>query len=406
MDVRSDEAQVRQLFDQMTASQPEAPPDRHSRIRRRARRHRLAQAAGTLAVLAAAAAVAAGVGVSASRIPPASGHRSVPGWALPWPDHRNGSVPERVLDGAVMAWRHQAFLLDHGASLTATAKAKVIWYAGQTVVHGQAVVAIFEVDSAAGKRLIAGWASASEVMHGQPGWKPGASPWVLYDVAAPRPAMGLVIGLNVHGTAAKPGRNPDNWIVLLAEPQVQSVAWSAPGPSSSSSSSQGVSSSGSASIGVATAARGLSVADTGQITGPVVVDQLNVGHHNTLAHPVTVGVPGNTRSEVPQLDMPARVSVRHGFRRANEIDGQGNSGTGLSGLGGRLAIRARCYGQGSLRLTFGIGAKETALGTMRCDDVVHELTTRIRLRPGVAHAGVFVYASYLTSYRVVLGTVR
>jgi len=406
MDVRSDEAQVRQLFDQMTASQPEAPPDRHSRIRRRARRHRLAQAAGTLAVLAAAAAVAAGVGVSASRIPPASGHRSVPGWALPWPDHRNGSVPERVLDGAVTAWRHQAFFLDYGASLTATAKAKVIWYAGQTVVHGQAVVAIFEVDSAAGKRLIAGWASASEVMHGQPGWKPGASPWVLYDVAAPRPARGLVIGLNVHGTAAKPGRNPDNWIVLLPEPQVQSAAWSAPGPSSSSSSSQGGSSSGSASIGVATAARGLTVADTGQITGPVVVDQLNVGHHNTLAHPVTVGVPGNTRSEVPQLAMPGRVSVRHGFRRANEIDGQGNSGTGLSGLGGRLAIRARCYGQGSLRLTFGTGAKETALGTIRCDEVVHELTTRIRLRPGAAHPGVFVYASYLTSYRVVLGTVR
>ncbi len=78
MDVRSDEAQVRQLFDQMTASQPEAPPDRHSRIRRRARRHRLAQAAGTLAVLAAAAAVAAGVGVSASRIPPASGQRPCP----------------------------------------------------------------------------------------------------------------------------------------------------------------------------------------------------------------------------------------------------------------------------------------------------------------------------------------
>jgi len=392
MDLRSDEAQVRQLFDEMTASQPEAPPDRHGRIRRRARRHRLAQAAGTLAVLAAAAAVAAGVGVSASRIPPASGHRSVPGWALPWPDHRNGSVPQRVLDGAVTAWRHQA-ALDHRASLNATANAKVMWYAGQAVVHRQAVVAIFEVDSAAGKRLIAGWASASEVMHGQPGWKAGASPWVLYDVAAPRPARGLVIGLNVHGTAAKPGRNPDNWIVLLAEPHVQSIAWSAPGPSSEG-------------IGVATAARGLTVADAGQITGPVVVDQLNVGHHNTLAHPVTVGVPGNTQSEVPQLAMPARVSVRHGFRTANEIDGQGNSGTGLSGLDGRLAIRARCYGQGSLRLVFGTGAKETALGTIRCDDVVHELTTRIRLRPGATHSGVFVYASYLTSYRVVLGAVR
>src|SRR5216683_1005152 len=402
MDLRSDEAQVRQLFDEMTASQPARPaqPDQAPR-----------------------AAAPSGAGYRNARCDGSSScgsrwRRSLrqphPARVRPALGARLGAAvagsqerqrPGRVLDGAVTAWWHQA-ALDHRASLSAAANAKVIWYAGQTVVHGQAVVAIFEVDSAAGKRLIAGWASASEVMHGQPGWKPGASPWVLYDVAAPRPAMGLVIGLNVHGTAAKPGRNPDNWIVLLAEPQVQSVAWSAPGPSSSSSSSQGVSSSGSASIGVATAARGLTVADIGQITGRVVVDQLNVGHHNTLAHPVTVGVPGNAQSEVPQLAMPGRVSVRHGFRRANEIDGQGNSGTGLSGLGGRLAIRARCYGQGSLRLTFGTGAKETALGTIRCDEVVHELTTRIRLRPGAAHPGVFVYSSYLTSYRVVLGTVR
>jgi len=84
------------MFDELTLGQPQAPPDRYSMIRRRARRQRLTRAAATLGVAAAVAAVAIGIATtSPSPVPPASKARHVPGWALPWPDHRNGSVRQR-----------------------------------------------------------------------------------------------------------------------------------------------------------------------------------------------------------------------------------------------------------------------------------------------------------------------
>jgi len=387
MGVVPDEVAVRQLFDQLTAGQPDAPPDRHGRIKRRVRRHRLAQVAGTLAVMAAAIALAVGVGTNVGTVPPVTGHRAVPAWALPWPDHRDGSVPRRVLNGAVTAWRQEAAL--KGFPLGATSKAEAIWYVGQKVANGEAVVVVFE--TAVG-RLVAGWATASEVMHGQSAWSRGTSPWVLDDVPAPRPTRGLFIGLNTHGTSAQPGRNPDNWIVVLAAPDVQSVGWAVVGRA-----------------GMTPAVRGLVVADTGQIAGRVKVTQLNVHRRNTLRHPGYVGVPGSRDSQVPQLARAAGLPPRHGFRVAAELTGQGNSGAfggGLPTYRGRLAIRVRCFGPSPLRLAFGTGARQLRLGTIRCDNAVHELTTQVQLRPGDRHAGVFIHASGLTSYRVVIGTVR
>ena len=392
MDVVPDEVAVRQLIDELTVGQPDAPRDRHGRIRRRVRRYRLTQAAGTFAVAAAVAAVAVGIGTTAGRVPPIPAHRPVPGWALPWPDHRNGSVPQRVLDGAVTAWRHQS-----GAPAGRTTPSRVIWYVGQKVAHGQAVAVIFEVDSGVGTRLVAGWATASHVMNGQPAWTRGSSPWLLYDVPAPAPAQRLLIGLNLPGPGPWPGRALINWIVLLAAPQVQSFSWSAPGPSSLTSSTD--------AIGLATASRGLAVASTGRITGPVAVDQLDVGRHNLLGHPVTVGVPGNQASHAPQLARPAPVGGRPGFQASTSVTGQGTSslGTDLSGYHRRLAIRARCYGPSRLRLIYEGPRKQNLLGTVSCDDAIHELVTSVRAS---AHAFVTVNTSLLTAYRVVLGTVR
>src|SRR5262249_23623968 len=133
---------------------------------------------------------------------------------------RDDSVPQRVLAGAVTAWRHQA-ADENGVPMRLTAPVRGIWYVGQTVVHGPVVAGIFEANTAAGPRLVAGFASASQVMRGQPAWSNGSSPWILYDVASPRPSRGLVIGLNIHGRTSRRDRNPDNWIVLLAEPQVR-----------------------------------------------------------------------------------------------------------------------------------------------------------------------------------------
>jgi hypothetical protein len=392
MDLRSDEARVRQLFDEMTLGQPDVPRGRYAMIRRRARRHRLAQAAGTCAVAAAVAAVAVGIGTTAGPVPPIPAHRPMPGWALPWPDHRNGSVPQRVLDGAVAAWRHQS-----GAPAGLTTPSRVIWYVGQKVAHGHAVAVMFEVDSGVGTRLVAGWATASDVMNGQPPWASGSSPWLLYDVPAPTPAQRLLIGLNLPGPGPWPSRALINWIVLLAAPQVQSISWSAPRASSLTSSIE--------AIGLATASHGLAVANTGRITGPVAVDQLDVGRHNLLGHPVTVGVPGNQASHAPQLVRPAPVGGRPGFQVSTSVTGQGTSslGTDLSGYHRRLAIRARCYGPSRLRLIYEGPRKQNLLGTVACDDAIHELVTSVR---GNAHAFVTVNTSLLTAYRVVLGTVR
>jgi hypothetical protein len=84
--------------------------------------------------------------------------------------------------------------------------------------------------------------------------------------AAPRASRGLVIGLNTDGTTARPGRNPDDWILLLAGPQVQSVSFTAPGPTSPNSTTE--------VIGEGQFKKGLAVADIGQVTGPAEVDQL------------------------------------------------------------------------------------------------------------------------------------
>jgi hypothetical protein len=404
MDVVPDEIAVRRLFADLTVGQPDAPAGRHAGIRRRFRRHRITQAAATLAVMATAAVVAAGIVFSARPVAPDTGPRSLPGWALPWPDHRDGSVPQRVLDNAVLAWRHLA-ALDDASTISATRNAVPIWYVGQTVDHGEVVAVIFEAKGAAGRRLVAGWATASEVMHGHSGRSRGSDPWVFYDVAAPKPTRGLFVGLNLHGTTAQPGRNPDNWIVVLTDPRVQDVGWTAPGPGTTTISRQGASSSGSEQVGLAHAIRGLVIVNTGQIAGKAQVTQLEVHPRNLLRTSEPVGVPGSAASQVPQLAQPEAIPARQGFRPISELTGQGRSGTGLSGFGGRLGLRARCYGRRNLRVTFGTGLRERPLGTIPCDDAVHELSTQVRLRPQDPHAGITVHASDLTSYRVVAATV-
>jgi hypothetical protein len=410
MDVVPDEVAVRELFDELTAGQPDAPVNRLDRIGRRVRRHRIAQAAVTLAAVAVATVVAIGIGTSITSVAPDNGRRAVPAWALSWPDHRNGSVPPSVLDGAVGAWRHFAAL--KGTAPSAASNGKVIWYVGQKVARGEVVAVIFEAETEAGPRLVAGWATASEVMDGQPGWTPGSSPWVLYDVAAPKRPKGLFVGLNVHGTSARPGRNPDNWIVVLAAPEVQDVGWTAPVASSTTTNSE--------AIGIATAAAGLAIWDSGQMSGPVQVTQLEAHRRNILRVPGNVGVPGSAASEVPQLAAPRPIRSRPGFTRVIEITGQSDTSTNLNGIRGQLAIRARCNGGSPLRILFGFGSasdllglspsaersRMRSLGTVACDDDVHDLVTSVRLASGHNRGVVIINGGRATVYRVDLGTAQ
>ncbi len=348
----------------------------------------------TVAFVVVVAAVA--IGLSAlSGSPAASSSR--PGWALPWPDHRNGSVSHEVLDGAFTAWRHEA-ATSLSEPLASSARATAVWYVGQTTAAGEVVVVMFEVDSKSGPRLVAGWAPANEVMKGQPGWAGNSTPWVLYDVAAPAPTTGLAIGLNVHGAAAAAGQSPDNWIVVLAAPDVQAISWKAPGTRAASSAKAASSARGATS-------HGLLIADAGQVTGRVKLTALQAGRRNTLEAPEYVGVPGNPASLVPELALPAPLRLPHGFKLISQAYGQGDVGTGISHAHGRLALAARCYGGARVTLTYTLGSKLTRLGAIRCNNAVHELITKVTLNP--ADSGdVTVYASDLTSFRFATGLVR
>lgn len=400
MGVSQDEQAVRQMLADLTVGQPDAPQGRRASIRRRVARRRRSQLAAAALATAIVAAAAIGISVDAGTISPATGSRAVPRWALPWPDHRDGSVPQRVLDSAVTSWRRH-FVVFHSAQPLAMPRPPLIWYVGQTVANGQVVVVMFEVHSVIGPRLVAGWATASEVMHGPSGQHRDVSPWVLYDVAAPKRAAGLAIGLNVHGDSSPAGRNPDNWIVVLAAPQVRQATWTE--PQADGSDYQGV------LVATGTTSRGLLVADTGQMTGRAnLIALLGNGQHNTLSHHVWVGVPGSLASQIPQLEQAAPIRLPSWFMEYSGDTGQGTVTTGLAGIKGRLAILGRCYGPAPLRLTYGPKANGSAqvLGTIACDSASHELLTQVRVGGAAAHEYVTTHTSMLTSFRVILGTVR
>jgi hypothetical protein len=388
MGAELDEQRLRQALDDMTADQPPVPPGRYDGIRLRAARRRRNLIAGPIALLAAVAA-AAGVGLSVSgSLLVASGSRQVPGWALSWPDHRNGSVPQRVLDRAVRAWHHDAALSftrqgPGSSSWQNTAPTRVIWYVGQTVAGGQDVVAVFEVATPLGNRLVTASAETASVMHGQPAWSGDTSPWVIYSVRAPSPRrQTLAIGVNVSAPA--PDQSRDSWIVELTGPAVHAlVVLTTPRPD------------GEAIAAYGTA--GLLIRDVGQVAAPVQVSaQLNpLGRRVRAGGAVPVGLPGSPASEVPSLVNPAPLTTPGGT--ATEDDAQG-SATDVYESGAEIRARlviARCYGPAPLR----IAINGRAIGTITCDDAQHEL----RL-PGNPLVHVLdVSTSRLTSYRVGLG---
>lgn len=374
-----DEVRLRQLLDDMTSGQPDAPPDRYLGVRRRVTRRRWAMAGGSLVLAAAVAASGIGIGLSVGSLQAASGSRQVPGWALPWPDLRNGSVPQRVLDRAVIAWRHT----DPAAVIP---PGRVIWYVGQTVASGQDVVVVFEADSPAGPRLVSGVAAASGVMHGQPAWSGGTSPWVTYSVPAPPPRVRtLAIGVNVRGTIAAPGQQPANTIVELTGPAVHTLVVLTPHPA------------GEAIAAYSTA--GMLIHDVGQVTDRVQVSaQLSsVSSRVRFRNAVPVGLPGSPASEVPELALPAPLTHLGSFLAG--ISGQGNQYDDFKGIhpppAGRVV--ARCYGPAPLRVA--INGNMRVIGTIPCDGAQHELALRGRQQQTT---WLQVLTSDLTSYRVAL----
>jgi hypothetical protein len=189
----NDDLELRTALADLTSDQPSAPPDRFTAIHRKAVSHRRHQVVAGVAAVAAIAAAVGLVRLPAFRTAVPTG-RSVPSWALPWPDIRNGSVPQSVLDRAVIAWRDEgngsaATEPPAGSSAREVARlagqSHVIWYVGQTAVGGQVVVVIFEAARPGGRTLVVGWADAEDVMNNQPAWSDAESPWVFTSVPAP-----------------------------------------------------------------------------------------------------------------------------------------------------------------------------------------------------------------------------
>ena len=382
----TDEEALRSLLADATVGQPAAPVDRVASVRRRYVRRRTTQL-GTLA--AAVAAVVVGTVLVASpfgnsRTEPAN--RSVPSWALPWPDHRDGSVSQTVLDQAVSAWRY--FHAD-GYAAVLPAPSKVIWYLGQRAVNGDKITVMFEVDGAEGHRLIAGFADANDVGGNAPAqFDRGSSPWVLYDVPAPSPDYRGFVGLNLTAPGAGSSSAYHNWIVVLTHPSAQQISWSGAGLAG----------------GAGRPDRGLVIADSGQPTGQVYAKVLDRADQTSVVGQQTpVGVPGNPKSTVPYLRPPAPLTgVPHGFRTMGPITAQGslmNSEMAFHRLG-PTTIYARCYGAASMRVA--IDTIRSGAGViLPCDNQQHALPGQSLRRnaPTKGHL-IAVHAADLVAWTV------
>ena len=373
---------VREVLHALTADQPEQPVDRLAGIRRRHVRRRSGQLAG--AAFTAVAAVVGGLlagGVVGNRsVEPLS--RDVPSWALPWPDHRDGSVSQRVLDGAVLSWRQTA----SETTAPLSPPRRVIWYAGQTVSSGEYIAVVFEVDGDTGRRLVAGTASTDSVT--------GASasrvsseftPWVLYDVPAPPPGFAGFVGLNFPGRVAADG--VEDAALLLTAPRDGVRLYVV-------------------DRGTYPPLRdGLAVFDAGPTYEKVHV--LLIRRDGSIAARGDVGVPGAPTSEVPQLMKPAPLQVPSGGR-SFETSGQGSVATfdaAVHGTG-KTTIYARCFGPSPIAVSIDVDHIEDGL-RIPCDDRQHVIEGP-RIAPATQVTGpgtrkghwVSVHAPRMDSWRV------
>ena len=400
MSVDFDEQAVKAMFHDAASGQPQAPVNRAQAVRVRVvrRRTRMAAIVAANAGLMIAIVVAFAAALGPGRHQVAVSYPPRPPWALPWPDHRDGSVPQRVLDHAVLAWRHLAAIETTGSGL-APAPGKIAWYVGQKAVNGQVVAVMFEAQTPTGPRLVAGEAIASEVMNGQPAWSDASTPWQLYDVPAPRPRPGLVLSLNLSGVTATATRDPDDWVLVLATPRAWNVSYNLYAARGATKRLIGG--------GGAMLTDGLGEFDAGQITAQVVLTRLLVGNRNVLPAPVPVGIPGSPGSQVPSLEMAGPVTTPARFIDVVEFTGQGPGADGATSLvRGNLTLVARCFGDAPLRLSFPVRSGSRDLGTIACDNRSHVLRTAVTVRPGQNLNGLMIDTSRLTSYRLAVGVIK
>ncbi|MDQ1683524.1 MAG: hypothetical protein QOC82_261 [Frankiaceae bacterium] len=334
----TEEQALRSALSDAVAGQPAAPYDRIDGVRRR-HAHRRQRQLAAIATAAIVAVTGATFGILSARGDNGDvqlAKRDVPSWALSWPDARDPSIPQPVLDGAVDAWSHAA-----GIETATTALAQhVYWYRAAKVAHGAEIAVMFEVVSAEyGNQLVVGYADTDQVSNGQPGYDVAQSetPWILSVVTAPVPTEHLVFGINVHDSQP-PATDTfgDNVIVVMADPRSRSVEWHVTGVD------------GQVRRAVSALSAGFAEVDTGQIRERVRIDAVRDDHGTVLAHDVGVGVPGAPDSYHAQLaEVPPFTDVPDSNDAFGVTAGQGNSGY-ESQLDNwpmhGTTVYARCYG--------------------------------------------------------------
>lgn len=380
---QTDDRDIRQALADLSAGQPPVPPGRSASVRRRVVRHRRHQVTGVVV----SAVVIAGVVAGVIRLPaldtaPQAPVRHVPAWALDWADHRNGTVPQQVLDRAVLAWMDTTGpdmsgtgpVTSPAPGSTASQVARqastypVVWYVGQTVNDGQDqdVVVMFEADSPAGPQLVVGQAKADNVMQDQPAWSRAMSPWALTTVAAPSPHRPpAAIGEYLSGSEPLvTGQNPDNWMVVLTAPDVTRLSWAVGTPAAGA---------GLARYSAATS-RGLVVIDNGQISSAVQLTGETTAHGVIPIANEPVGVPGSA-ADAPELAAPPPLALPGSFSFSWGQQGPGSSAEGDYSFyrsTRQYALYGICYGPEPVKIT----VDGHRIGSIACDSKTHELLVR------------------------------
>jgi hypothetical protein len=407
----TDDRDIRQALADLTDGQPPVPPGRFTAVRRRAVRHRRQQITGAVLSAVVIAAVAAGVTGLPRLAPAPQATRHVPRWALNWTDHRNGSVPQAVLDGAVVSWLAQEEE-ENGCCGTAiptghlsarqterfAVRYPVVWYVGQTVNRRHSVVVIFEADGPGGPQLVVGQANASEVMHGQQVVNSSRDSWGLTVVPAPDPRHPAAeIGTYVPGSVpTDQNQNADNWMVVLTAPGVTKLSWETGTPQ------------GTTRRTTMPTAEGLVVTDNGQITTAVRLTGTSTARgYRSFGTPRSVGIPGNG-PDAPMLAAPPALAPSVSFSLIMGGSGFGptfdefDSFTGAQRRG-QHAFYGICYGPQPVRLTI----DGHPVGSLTCDSRQHEITVPGSVFTAKGHQLMTrINTGNLTSWQIDFGTIR
>jgi hypothetical protein len=358
----TEEQALRSALDEVTLGQPEAPADRAGAVRRRHVRRRQLQ---SVAAMAAVAVVVAGAVVVGGWLP---GHRAaeplnrdLPSWALRWADHRDGSVPQRVLTGAVSSWvatqRRQAPL----PASQPIAMKSAVWYVGQRVPGTDQVLAVFEVKGlhagalnlTNGTRLVVATAPWDLVRLTD---DKGSSAWTFVDTAAPpHDYPGFIGGYLRFTPGAYRGDATEFMPPELAGNGYANVAWLLTSPTYRQVEFLGA---GTNTLGTATS-DGTLLLRHGLVNFYVgeMRDRLQVSLQNSRGQAGAsgyLGVPGVPKTAAPLLALPGPLTGVPQSRLTLGASASQGSSTYVDDdahapAGRATTVYARCYSAGTSR---------------------------------------------------------